>query len=442
MRSVQVESDPVGHLRNIQNRARSIPRRDAIAELIDNSIDWNSTYVVVTISDEIKIVDDGDGCASHDRMFTLALGYYGEGVKTGRFGQGLKAAAMRLGNTLRVVTMTAEDGGFSAVMDWQEHIDSGRSKGFDVGPLSTGPTGTTVRIGDARRWSPREIENLRKELGWTYLPALAKGRTIIVNGDDVHAALPPTMVESRTVTVKFSGGRTMTAVGGILDEEAARPAGIELFYETRHICHLPSPSSRFFVQAVIIDGRHKQWQLSMHKNSLASPDERGEILGAIGQEFSDLIKRASEQPITIDGISLAMRGKKSVRAGGEKSDPHERNGKGSTKPEAKRPGGKRRKRGGFKIERGQWPEPARLGEVTDALVVRVNENNRGIKQALDAGERGKWFLTVVGVFLLADYGSSSDDIAVRERILGTYGDEYLHDADYLGAGNMIDGWRP
>ncbi|GMR60946.1 hypothetical protein PMAYCL1PPCAC_31141, partial [Pristionchus mayeri] len=81
-----------------------------IAELIDNAVDSNATNVKITYNKKngyIIVTDDGCGMNRIDALRTLLVGHSnkrGDNECIGQFGNGLKSGAMRLGETLLVVT--------------------------------------------------------------------------------------------------------------------------------------------------------------------------------------------------------------------------------------------------------------------------------------------------------------------------------------------------
>lgn len=154
---------------------------DAIAELVDNSLDAGATEITIDVRNRHLIVID-NGCGITDVVKAATVGGREDHTSTqsGRYGVGLKDTWLYLSNRLRIVSRTKATESRIA-FDTKKFVQiDGRWMGPDphVTPNNTGKTGTTIDIGpwydeDPRRKPPSEecFQSLQK----TFTPAVESG---------------------------------------------------------------------------------------------------------------------------------------------------------------------------------------------------------------------------------------------------------------------------
>jgi hypothetical protein len=96
--------------------------RDALSELVDNSFDAGATRVEVIFEGKtLRVRDDGEGVEDIGRMLTLGHHTRGARTRLGRYGVGLKDAAIWLAPSLDIHTIRGLAGTVSqCVVNWDQ----------------------------------------------------------------------------------------------------------------------------------------------------------------------------------------------------------------------------------------------------------------------------------------------------------------------------------
>lgn len=110
---------------------------DAIAELIDNSIDARNDEVlnirINILKDFISVEDNGAGMNKETASNSIKLGFSSKKEKLGEFGLGLKTSALSLGNKFTIMTSQKEDDSFyEIVYDLNEWLKTGDWKNHPI----------------------------------------------------------------------------------------------------------------------------------------------------------------------------------------------------------------------------------------------------------------------------------------------------------------------
>lgn len=368
-----------GTLKLYRDIAKRLKKHDAIAELVDNAFDADATRVSIDIDkDSIVVADNGVGCCDFDTLMTLnGSNDYG-GKKTGRFGQGLKVAAMALGDTLKVVSRTY-DRSLKFSLHWPTTDEDVPKKDT----VHRGSSGTTIEIGDLRQNNRQNgIDTLRADLCWTYRSAMLGGSKIVMNGEQlIPTALPP-MKSKKVSSTVLSDGRSIHVVAGIMEEGDLQHApGMHVFYSIRNVCRLTPPkgSVRFFALVDISDrpgtnartGGPGVWGIGRHKTDL-DPEHEDEIREFISEQMADVITQSQREPMIIKHLSLL--GDQETTAGGHGTNrPVKTKGGKSGKGGVGDDDGPRRVRGGLHVYFDQLSGDT-VGEMRDDGVVLNLEN--------------------------------------------------------------------
>lgn len=305
----EVKADVAGTVRSYYARSEYLSRREAIAEIVDNAVDAEASEVRITITNSAVVVDDdGHGCDDFDKIATLNGSNDDPSKRTGRFGQGLKVAAIRFGDRL-IVDSRTEEARLRFAIDWPAL----------TGPIESiedpheGETGTTVRIESLRgTWRKSDIETAARDLEWTYRPWLADGNAIVFDGAPLRPRPLPRMRDTESAVLRFSDGRTAKVTAGILVADGYNP-GIEVFYRIRHVCRLnpPKGTSGFFASVElhdkpgvrVRDGGPGVWRLNLHKTEIP-PEQVAELREAIEKQLANLVRQSQQEPFELQHMSM------------------------------------------------------------------------------------------------------------------------------------------
>lgn len=195
--------------KNLINALRNtnITAVSAINEFIDNSFDAGAKNVAIYIdqsnlnSFEMMIVDDGQGMSYEHLQEALTLGTDTEKKEnsTGKFGIGLKVAAMNLFDNIRIVTKTKDGQISSAYQSFSEQMADNEFMAYfsknvtnhenEILLKQIQNSGTAIFMSGDRFILPRHstfvIQGLPNGLGKTYRHLLMSGKTISINNKPV-----------------------------------------------------------------------------------------------------------------------------------------------------------------------------------------------------------------------------------------------------------------
>lgn len=284
-------------------RQQSFKFATLIAELVDNSLDADAKRVEVAIGPKknITIADDGVGCCDISAMLTLGGRQHHKSTKLGRYGIGLKDAALYLWGTTTI--QTVHRGQLRrVVVNWPELEGSGKwTVGDPVVEAPNGQLGTTICFSQIIRNLP-SIEPLLDELGYIFAPAILSGRQIILTSRGnrrpcVAHQLPP-MTEVVNAEFEVSGRGVRLKAGIVAEGHANKRSGFIFQHGHRSImntslgCGAFSPSR---ISGVVeLDGK---WSLSKNKDDVQ--DFQDELGAAIFARCEAMLRRADVQARTL-----------------------------------------------------------------------------------------------------------------------------------------------
>ena len=207
---------------------------DAIAELVDNSLDAGATEITIDVRNRhLIVIDNGCGIADVVKAATVGGREDHKSTQSGRYGVGLKDTWLYLSNELKIVSRTKNTESRIA-FDTKKFVQvDGRWMGPDpqVSPNNSGKTGTTIDIGpwyedDPRRKPPTAecFDGLQK----TFTPAVESGACRIevhINGKRPVLLTPVKLPEfERSVQASFAiDGKPVAINIGIVAGDAALP---------------------------------------------------------------------------------------------------------------------------------------------------------------------------------------------------------------------------
>jgi len=163
----------------------------AIAELVDNSIDARKEGKILTIEillDQkkklVQVIDDGIGMNEEDATNSIRLAYSSKKNQLGEFGLGLKTASASLGKTFQIIT-TQEKADQEYILEYDENkwLKNGDWNKHEI-KIKTGVnkkrSGTTVTIGDLKfKIYPNLSGRIRTDLSTRFSPYIENGEVKI-----------------------------------------------------------------------------------------------------------------------------------------------------------------------------------------------------------------------------------------------------------------------
>jgi len=174
--------------------------RDALADIIDNSVDANATTCIVRV-DADKVVIADDGCGMDSKGLTLAL-TFGKSTKNqtskGRFGIGLKSAGGSIGKSITLLSSKGNDlrRAVPYWAEWQCEVDFPTIKDKALYSSFCKGDGTVVLLEGLRKdWKSRLEKSKGKttaELGRIFRRIINNGFNLEVNGKKIKAVEPLT----------------------------------------------------------------------------------------------------------------------------------------------------------------------------------------------------------------------------------------------------------
>lgn len=241
-----------------------------LAELIDNAFDAKAASVHITYSNRALVVeDDGIGCSEVDAFFRQGRHRSRHGL--GRFGVGLKDAALWLQGTTDVRSM-AKDGGVKCCINWKKFIDGGEWKMVAQRLPASGSTGTRISFSGihGRTLKDAHID----ELGYLFYPAIESGRQILFRrGNKRPVPVPAFQFPPLDNVIEHTSevaGKPFRVRAGIVQDGHDNPhPGFTIAYKHRVITTTADGCGSYgtarFVGVVQLG---EQWKLSRNKDEL------------------------------------------------------------------------------------------------------------------------------------------------------------------------------
>jgi hypothetical protein len=282
-------------------------------EAVDNSLDAAATSIEIELgSSEIVFRDNGIGIPLERFKSIFALGNHAAMTSTnlGRFGVGIKGQAINVADSM-MVTSVSIDGRLSADVNWPAVSRSGV---WDIDdpvrmPVMVGtPTGTTITLNDLRPLKPYTLERVSNDLAMLFYPALAEGKSIILNRTTVPLLADPPMTDIVQKTITLSGGRGAQIRGGIL-KSSSRLHHVHVAFGHRVIkpastfgCGMHSGLFGMFAR-VQLTGRN--WHLSTYKNELSDETERNELEEAVADALQPILEKCQVATLSARIVAIS-----------------------------------------------------------------------------------------------------------------------------------------
>lgn len=341
-----------------------------LGELCDNSFDAGASRVEIVFGPgkTLRVIDDGHGCGSIERMLTLGDHYHQSTTKLGRYGVGLKESACWLWGELEVRTVHKGK-------QHKAHVDWGslsRQENWNVpDPVvvdTDDPQGTQLIFRGISKGFP-DYEQLQSELSYTFAPALWSGKQIVMKfarRQPITCAgwqMPP--VEEQVQDSFIVNGKGVTIKAGIVSLGAPNPRkGFSICHGHRMIGDSTAFGSKGHSVSRIsgIVELDSAWSLSKNKTDVVDEFQE-ELEDAIFSRCESIILKSAHQAEILRNSALenkvseslqSMLGemKKASRSSGDSS--------GSVSPK----GSKKRHRRAKKTQPGDsFMDKCRVGKI-------------------------------------------------------------------------------
>ena len=163
---------------------------EACAEFIDNSLDHGATDIRIDLPrDEIRISDNGAGCADLQRMLKLGT-HSPDGRRIGRYGVGFNMAAIWLARSVEIESVSGAKR-HRVTLSWDEIPPDWKVSAPPPEDASGAASGMSIRLYNLfpRR---RHVSDLVNSLAARYPFLKSSGKALLVNGAAVPGSeLPP-----------------------------------------------------------------------------------------------------------------------------------------------------------------------------------------------------------------------------------------------------------
>lgn len=365
-----------------------------VGEGVDNALDAGATRVTVTISDDSVVFEDNGVGITRSRIESVfSIGDHGAMTTTqlGRFGVGIKSQAVNAGNTMQV-TSFSRDGKVSASVNWAHVLKSGA---WRIDPPAWLPvsapvtTGTRIVVSDLLREPKINIDRLRQDVAIRFHPAIAGGKTITLNGDDVEALPEPRLTDVIECNLGLADGRSAFLRAGIL-AEPSRLNRVHVAYNHRVI--MPSSNlgcgdyggiQKMFARLQLAG----PWRLAKFKDDLPNDDEREELAEAVLLALTPILEKCRAASMSAKVLHFSDLLNDSIPpelSGGRRPD--------RKKDEKCKPAAKRNRPGLVEVEKSSEGGPAKAKRTPhDRLVITFDgfaeEDGIGSYQAAGKAHR-------------------------------------------------------
>jgi len=221
---------------------------EALAELIDNSIDARRDRVEILIKIDhknniIEVEDNGMGMDKEKAKESIILAQSVKEIgRLGQFGLGLKTACMSLGKKFTISTttensdemylITFDEDEFVKTGNWQEH-EIKIKKG-----INKKDTGTKIKIEKLKiKYYPNLIEVIKKHLGERFSPFIENKEALIkINGSKLKAVELDIFPDSKKkFNIQLSNGAKIYGWTGLLKVGSVERSGFNLYRYKRLI---------------------------------------------------------------------------------------------------------------------------------------------------------------------------------------------------------------
>lgn len=397
-----------------------------LGEWIDNAFDAGATSITFEIGRELVIVDDGKGCADPRIMVKLGSHTRHQTTRLGRYGIGMKDAALLVGGVDSRITIVTTHGGklrtFS--VDWTQHQrDWSVDSPVEV-DAEQNPPGTRIQISRVARTVPygQDWKALLSELGYIYSSALKKGKQIKFKrnhrsvAETVAAWEPPTMSDVIDVRITV-GGRGARVYCGFVSDGPNPRGGFTYRHAWRVIKQSSSHGCGSYSSARVCGfvDLDDNWPLTRNKDAIGrdrealyaevervcEPTLKKAHLAGVSLESAAVVADVSEELNQALGIVRA----KAKRKKGETHGSHPPTGDGAhhTKANTEQDGERfPRRNTGFRITPTTLGDANLVGEVKSPDVL-INLDNPRVHEAWVSQDRRS--LLLIAAALLASFYS-------------------------------------
>lgn len=324
------------------HRNTNLGWKKALAELIDNSLDAGSQRIEVeTGKRQLRITDDGHGCDRIEKMLQLGGHYQRKSTKLGRYGVGLKDAALWLWGSTQIYTVSG-DQLRTVFADWEKLVKSDvwslEKREYEVTPEScamfgiAATGGTTILFQKVER-SFTGFDAAREELIYTFAPAITQGKQIIFTDGKKRDPLPAfqfPLIDDAIDKMDTIDGRSFRLKAGIIREGQTNPyPGFSIAYKHRILFATTNGCGhygvrRFYGYVQLLDG----WKLSRNKDAVIDGMDQlyerlfdlcSPILAKTSEFAQDFHLRSIAQNISsrLSQILKTQNNSKEKRGGGE-----------------------------------------------------------------------------------------------------------------------------
>lgn len=418
----------------------------ALSELIDNSFDAGAMQVSIEFAGKtVTVTDDGGGAPDVLSMVVFGSHKRHRSTSLGQYGIGLKDAWLWCGDTIDIRT-TREGATTSIRVKYPADLNEveGRWVGPDPVTVAAGSQdkGTRIRFEGIRRTPP--ADELLRNLGRTFMPALESGRQIVVSIRGARRPVQPYKLPQKYDTVidtfEVEGRQTSIDIGIIKDGERIEEPGFLLCYGHRVIrtCILGTgdySAGRLTGKVVLGPG----WKLTKNKDDLS--DFHDQLDEAIYSRISWLCQKAEQLAEDIESSALRAEIESLINSAVSETKGKERRGgssgqTGTVEPVAS--GRKRRRaekvhlvegdvigresgsrRRGVKLHWYSADESVIGKYDATSGSVCLNDNNQYIAKVKKTGNREALYAVAMG--LLA-YGHCTHEQGGRQKLLMPVGE--------------------
>ncbi len=442
--------------------------KTVLGELVDNSFDAAAKRVVIEFGIRlVAVTDNGAGCTDTAGMLQLGRHSAHPSTRSGRFGVGLKYAALWLWGVTRI---SSSDGSIVRCqkMDWQRYvtrpewelpdpqlIPATLSSCKNQGLLSR--TGTRIECSKIARNLP-SVSQMVGFLGFQFMPALKSGRALLLKDSSgkTHKAAQyklPKMSEQLEATMSIAG-RDVPLKVGIVAEGEPNPHPGFLFTHAHRVLYESSLGCGEFGSERIagIVELPDEWEVSTNKNDIS--EHKDELEARIYKACSGMLSRAQREGIHFKSAALETEISELVNAavfGREKRkrkpDPEpgtkpksETNGKKTKRPRNTQPGTNPldQYRGGrLKVTFGQQGanEPIAIVRLGGPEII-LNEDRSAIGSLKSRND--KHGICMLACSLLAAKVASSDGDDLQKQFRWKEDSPMFSDAFMKGLGHLLD----
>jgi Histidine kinase-, DNA gyrase B-, and HSP90-like ATPase len=304
---LQCNITPTTDIIHGDRNARDLSLPKALAEPVDNSLDAGASIVQIDINGGwLSIADDGRGCDDPEAMLRLGRHVASADHTIGRYGIGLKRAAIWLSRITNIVSSTgrrmikviADWDAIAAKGDWS--IAATRDE-CDSDPF----TEISFEV-FGNRANPRAMRAARDFLADVFSPAIDSGRKLYFDGEELQSVKIPELEDPITHVGVFQG-KPYHLTAGLLPVASAR-CGYRIAFRHRILedrvargCGEYNPS-RFFAYLVLDESdRNNRWHLDQYKHGF---EERDDLLDELFPVVERLLKESQERSREVEIAGL------------------------------------------------------------------------------------------------------------------------------------------